>query len=230
MMKTSDIVNKEFSRSFMGYDMREVDCFLDEIIEQLETYERERQEMLTAMEYLLRELEQFDDIADDAEKQLRHPETPQAAAVPSENRTRRTVRVNPAAAPADPDEETAPMAESGAEEPTLVLEELEIDEEPAWTAESDDAAVDAPAEPEAKSQEPQPNQAPAAPAGEANADQAPAAPAGEANADQPPAAPAGEVSADEAPAAPDGEASADETPAAPEQPQAADDPTGKETN
>lgn len=68
MMKISDIVNKEFSRSFMGYDMREVDCFLDEIIEQMETYERERQEMLTAMEYLLRELEQFDDIADDAEK------------------------------------------------------------------------------------------------------------------------------------------------------------------
>lgn len=95
------------------------------------------------------------------------------------------------------------MAESGAE-PTLVLEELEIDEEPAWTAESDDAAVDAPAEPEAKSQEPQPNQAPAAPAGE--------------------------VSADEAPAAPDGEANADQTPDAPEQPQAADDPTGKETN
>ena len=180
-----------------------MDCFLDEIIEQMETYERERQEMLTAMEYLLRELEQFDDIADDAEKQLRHPETPQAAAVPPENRTRRTVRVNPAAAPADPDEETAPMAESGAE-PTLVLEELEIDEEPAWTAESDDAAVDAPAEPEAKSQEPQPNQAPAAPAGE--------------------------VSADEAPAAPAGEASADQTPDAPEQPQAADDPTGKETN
>lgn len=217
MMKISDIVNKEFSRSFMGYDMREVDCFLDEIIEQLETYERERQEMLTAMEYLLRELEQFDDIADDAEKQLRHPETPQAAAVPSENRTRRTVRVNPAAAPADPDEETAPMAESGAEEPTLVLEELEIDEEPAWTAESDDAAVDAPAEPEAKSQEPPPSQAPAAPAGEANADEAPAALDGEAN-------------ADEAPVVPDGDASADETPAAPEQPQAADDPTGKETN
>ena len=95
------------------------------------------------------------------------------------------------------------MAESGAE-PTLVLEELEIDEEPAWTAESDDAAVDAPAEPVAKSQEPQPNQAPAAPAGE--------------------------VSADEAPAAPDGEANADQTPDAPEQPQAADDPTGKETN
>ena len=229
MMKISDIVNKEFSRSFMGYDMREVDCFLDEIIEQMETYERERQEMLTAMEYLLRELEQFDDIADDAEKQLRHPETPQAAAVPPENRTRRTVRVNPAAAPADPDDETAPMAESGAE-PTLVLEELEIDEEPAWTAESDDAAVDAPAEPEAKSQEPQPNQAPAAPAGEVSADEAPAAPDGEANADQAPAAPAGEVSADEAPAAPAGEASADQTPDAPEQPQAADDPTGKETN
>ena len=68
MTKIEDIVKKEFSRSFMGYDMREVDYFLDEIIEQMETYERERQEMLTAMEYLLRELEQFDDIADEGRK------------------------------------------------------------------------------------------------------------------------------------------------------------------
>ena len=57
MISIDDIVKKEFSRSFLGYDMREVDLFLDAIIEQLEADERERQEMLTAMEYLLRELE-----------------------------------------------------------------------------------------------------------------------------------------------------------------------------
>lgn len=55
MISIDDIVKKEFSRSFLGYDMREVDLFLDAIIEQLEADERERQEMLTAMEYLLRE-------------------------------------------------------------------------------------------------------------------------------------------------------------------------------
>lgn len=71
MIKIEDIVKKKFSRAFIGYDMREVDLFLDGVIEQIEVYEREREEMLTAMEYLLRELEQFDDIADVAEKRLR---------------------------------------------------------------------------------------------------------------------------------------------------------------
>lgn len=56
-MQIDDIVNKEFSRSFMGYDMREVDSFLDDIIDKLERYESERREMLTAMEYLLDKLE-----------------------------------------------------------------------------------------------------------------------------------------------------------------------------
>ena len=36
MISIDDIVKKEFSRSFLGYDMREVDLFLDAIIEQLE--------------------------------------------------------------------------------------------------------------------------------------------------------------------------------------------------
>lgn len=56
-MQIDDIVNKEFGRSFMGYDMREVDGFLDDIIDKLERYESERREMLTAMEYLLDKLE-----------------------------------------------------------------------------------------------------------------------------------------------------------------------------
>ena len=151
MMKISDIVNKEFSRSFMGYDMREVDYFLDEIIEQLETYERERQEMLTAMEYLLRELEQFDEIADDAEKQIQQADAPQTPAAP-EGRARRTVRVNPAVVPANPEEEP-PLSAVADAQPDIVLEELELDLEPPLSAEPSDAA-DESADPEDAVDEP----------------------------------------------------------------------------
>jgi len=56
-MRTEDIVNKVFTRSFMGYDIEEVDRFLDELIDQLECMEAEKQEMLIAMEYLLGKLE-----------------------------------------------------------------------------------------------------------------------------------------------------------------------------
>ena len=58
MIKIDDIINAEFSRSFMGYDMKEVDSFLDAVIEQMESNEKERREMLTALEYLLHEIEQ----------------------------------------------------------------------------------------------------------------------------------------------------------------------------
>ena len=56
-MRIDDIVNKSFSRSFMGYDIEQVDGFLDEIIEALERYEAEKREMLNAMEYLMKKLE-----------------------------------------------------------------------------------------------------------------------------------------------------------------------------
>ena len=135
MISIDDIVKKEFSRSFLGYDMREVDLFLDAIIEQLEADERERQEMLTAMEYLLRELEQFDDIAGDADRQLRESvEAVRRAAAP---RTR-AVHVNPVVPPADPAAEPAPEEAGEA----VVLEEYEVyaaapqDEAPMAQAES----------------------------------------------------------------------------------------------
>ncbi|MEA4938200.1 MAG: DivIVA domain-containing protein [Christensenella sp.] len=56
-MRMEDIVNKVFARSFLGYDMEQVDLFLDEIIERFEQYEAEKKEMLLAMEYLLNKLE-----------------------------------------------------------------------------------------------------------------------------------------------------------------------------
>jgi len=56
-MRIEDIVNKAFTRSFLGYDIEQVDLFLDEIIERFEQYEAEKKEMLLAMEYLLNKLE-----------------------------------------------------------------------------------------------------------------------------------------------------------------------------
>lgn len=56
-MRIDEIVNKIFTRAFMGYDIEQVDRFLDEIIETLERYEAEKREMLSAMEYLMKKLE-----------------------------------------------------------------------------------------------------------------------------------------------------------------------------
>jgi len=53
-MRTDEIVNKVFTRSFMGYDIEQVDLFLDEVIEAMERYEAEKREMLSAMEYLMK--------------------------------------------------------------------------------------------------------------------------------------------------------------------------------
>ena len=70
MVKIDDIINVEFSRAFMGYDMKEVDSFLDAVIEQMEAFENERKEMLTALEYLLREIEQYEQEPSEAQKRV----------------------------------------------------------------------------------------------------------------------------------------------------------------
>ena len=60
MITVEDIIQKRFSRSVLGYDIGEVDLFLDAVIEQFEAYERERADLMRAMDSLLKELEQFD--------------------------------------------------------------------------------------------------------------------------------------------------------------------------
>lgn len=193
MISIDDIVKKEFSRSFLGYDMREVDLFLDAIIEQLEADERERQEMLTAMEYLLRELEQFDDIAGDADRQLRESvEAVRRAAAP---RTR-AVHVNPVVPPADPAAEPAPEEAGEA----VVLEEYEV-----YAAAPQDEAPMAQAESAQQSDEPAPqaeeDEPVSAPEQDAPAPQEEAPAPAEASAAQEREAPADEpVSVEEQPA------------------------------
>ena len=173
MISIDDIVKKEFSRSFLGYDMREVDLFLDAIIEQLEADERERQEMLTAMEYLLRELEQFDDIAGDADRQLRESvEAVRRAAAP---RTR-AVHVNPVVPPADPAAEPAPEEAGEA----VVLEEYEV-----YAAAPQDEAPMAQAESAQQPDEPAPQPEEDEPAPQAEEDEPASAPEQDAPAAQP---------------------------------------------
>ena len=230
MISIDDIVKKEFSRSFLGYDMREVDLFLDAIIEQLEADERERQEMLTAMEYLLRELEQFDDIAGDADRQLRESvEAVRRAAAP---RTR-AVHVNPVVPPADPAAEPAPEEAGEA----VVLEEYEVyaaapqDEAPMAQAES----AQQPDEPAPQAEEDEPASASApeqdAPAPQAEEDE----PAPQAEEDEPASAPEQDAPAPqeegpvpaEASAAQEREAPADEPVPVEEQPAQAEAPAAQ---
>ncbi len=226
MISIDDIVKKEFSRSFLGYDMREVDLFLDAIIEQLEADERERQEMLTAMEYLLRELEQFDDIAGDADRQLRESvEAVRRAAAP---RTR-AVHVNPVVPPADPAAEPAPEEAGEA----VVLEEYEVyaaapqDEAPMAQAES----AQQPDEPAPQSEEDEPVSVPeqAAPAPDTEQDAPAAQPAEPASApEQDAPAPQEEAPAPaEASAAQEREAPADEPVPVEEQPAPAEAPAAQ---
>lgn len=195
MISIDDIVKKEFSRSFLGYDMREVDLFLDAIIEQLEADERERQEMLTAMEYLLRELEQFDDIAGDADRQLRESvEAVRRAAAP---RTR-AVHVNPVVPPADPAAEPAPEEAGEA----VVLEEYEV-----YAAAPQDEAPMAQAESAQQPDEPAPQPEEDEPAPQAEEDEPASAPEQDAPAAQPDE-PAPQAEVDEPASAPEQDAPA----------------------
>ncbi len=219
MISIDDIVKKEFSRSFLGYDMREVDLFLDAIIEQLEADERERQEMLTAMEYLLRELEQFDDIAGDADRQLRESvEAVRRAAAP---RTR-AVHVNPVVPPADPAAEPAPEEAGEA----VVLEEYEVyaaaPQEEAPMAQAESAQQPDEPAPQAEEDEPAPQPEEDEPAPQAEEDEPVSAPEQDAPAPQE----EGPVPA-EASAAQEREAPADEPVPVEEQPAQAEAPAAQ---
>ncbi len=59
-MRADDIVRQRFTKVFRGYDVQEVDLFLDEVIRTLDDMERERNLLLSRMEALLNELDKYD--------------------------------------------------------------------------------------------------------------------------------------------------------------------------
>lgn len=52
-MNAYDIINKRFSKAFRGYDMEEVDAFLDEIVVEFEKIKHDRDMMVVRIEALL---------------------------------------------------------------------------------------------------------------------------------------------------------------------------------
>lgn len=56
MIRVEDIAGKRFKKSLIGYDLEQVDRYLDEIIALLNAMEKERREMVQTIEYLEGEL------------------------------------------------------------------------------------------------------------------------------------------------------------------------------
>lgn len=82
MMTVEAIANKSFRRTFLGYDLEEVDDFLDEIIRQIQQMEQERRELTDTIDYLVGELRNAGIVPMDRDRELdfvAEPVSPHAA-------------------------------------------------------------------------------------------------------------------------------------------------------
>ena len=82
MMTVEAIANKSFRRTFLGYDLEQVDDFLDEIIRQMQQMEQERRELTDTIDYLVGELRSAGIVPMDRELDaVAQPVSPHAAFV-----------------------------------------------------------------------------------------------------------------------------------------------------
>ncbi|MBO8171127.1 MAG: DivIVA domain-containing protein [Bacillaceae bacterium] len=65
-----DIHNKEFSKAFRGYDIDEVNEFLDQIIKDFELHLKEKKELEEKVQAMQEKLEQFSNIEDSLSKSI----------------------------------------------------------------------------------------------------------------------------------------------------------------
>ena len=87
MMTVEAIANKSFRRTFLGYDLEEVDDFLDEIIRQIQQMEQERRELTDTIDYLVGELRNAGIVPMDKEMEYAaEPVSPHAAFAEEENK------------------------------------------------------------------------------------------------------------------------------------------------
>jgi DivIVA domain-containing protein len=61
-MDSKDIISKKFSRVFRGYDIQEVDAFLDEVVRDYERYEKDNRLMVQRIQALLDEIDRLEKI------------------------------------------------------------------------------------------------------------------------------------------------------------------------
>lgn len=85
-VRSEDILNISFSGSIFGYNRKEVDEFLDEAAEQMRALEREREEMILALDTLMK---QVDSMNGKKEEQEKSEKDGNAQAKPSRSRERK---------------------------------------------------------------------------------------------------------------------------------------------
>lgn len=59
VLKTKDILNKQFKRSFRGFDIDEVDAFLDQIMRDYDTFQKEISFLQSENERLLNKIDEL---------------------------------------------------------------------------------------------------------------------------------------------------------------------------
>lgn len=141
-MNRDVIINKTFTRAFLGYDAGEVDSFLDEVIREFDRMKQELDVARLRNKMLLEELERFRESAAE-QKREQSENTANAQAAPEQEQTAAPEaeaaepETEPAASEAEPAEPEAEPAESA--EPET---EAKAEPEPAEAAEAESESPD----------------------------------------------------------------------------------------
>lgn len=132
-MNRDVIINKTFTRAFLGYDAGEVDSFLDEVIREFDRIKQELDVARLRNKMLLEELERFHESAAE-QKREQAESTANAQAAPEQEQTAATKAeaAEPATEPAAAEEETAEPAE-----PAKTEDVAKAEPEPAEAAEAE---------------------------------------------------------------------------------------------
>lgn len=158
-MNRDVIINKTFTRAFLGYDAGEVDSFLDEVIREFDRIKQELDVARLRNKMLLEELERFHESAAE-QKREQAESTANAQAVPEQEQTAATKAeaAEPATEPAAAEAETAESAEPAEVAETDGEAKAEPESNEAAEAESEDTA-DAEMDGKADAEEPTPEPA-----------------------------------------------------------------------
>lgn len=141
-MNRDVIINKTFTRAFLGYDAGEVDSFLDEVIREFDRIKQELDVARLRNKMLLEELERFHESAAE-QKREQAESTANAQAEPGQEQTAapKTATSEPESEPAAAEAETAePEAEPAEAAETEGEAKAEPEPAEAAEAESEDAA------------------------------------------------------------------------------------------
>lgn len=141
-MNRDVIINKTFTRAFLGYDAGEVDNFLDEVIREFDRMKQELDVARLRNKMLLEELERFhESTAEQKHKQTETAANAQAAPGQEQTAATKAEAAEPATEPAAAEAETAePEAEPAEVAETEGEAKAEPESNEAAEAESEDTA------------------------------------------------------------------------------------------